>query len=83
MLSACLSDHSVCVCCLTICLSPRATRCPRRVLYCCLSLSCLLIASSTTYGLGGHLRYGSSSANSMMWAFFQPFAGGESGWCVP
>jgi hypothetical protein len=27
------------------------------VLYCCLSLSCLLIAASTTYGLGGFLRY--------------------------
>lgn len=52
---------------------------PRRVLYCCLSLSCLLIASSTTYGLGGHLRYGSMSADSMMWQFFQPFAGGGGG----
>jgi hypothetical protein len=58
----------VCVCCGAVC----------RVLYCCLSLSCLLIASSTTYGLGGHLRYGSSSEDSMMWQFFQPFAGNMS-----
>ena len=30
---------------------------PPRVLYCCLSLSCLLIGSSSTYGLGGFLRH--------------------------
>lgn len=60
----------------------------RRVLYCCLSLSCFLIASSTTYGLGGFLRYGSSGSSSGsdgkaasggddgMWQFFQPFSGG-------
>lgn len=51
---------------------------PSRVLYCCLSLSCLLIASSTTYGLGGHLRYGSRTQSSAMWQFFQPFAGGTA-----
>jgi hypothetical protein len=56
------------------------------VLYCCLSLSCFLIASSTTYGLGGFLRYGGNGAGSGsgakaggddgMWQFFQPFSGG-------
>jgi hypothetical protein len=58
------------------------------VLYCCLSLSCFLIASSTTYGLGGFLRYGGSGAGSGsdgkagsddgMWQFFQPFSGGSN-----
>ncbi|WIA28105.1 hypothetical protein OEZ86_010685 [Tetradesmus obliquus] len=63
---------------------------PSRVLYCCLSLSCFLIASSTTYGLGGFLRYGSSGSSSGsdgkaasggddgMWQFFQPFSGGTA-----
>lgn len=31
---------------------------PSRVLYCCLATSCFCIGASSTYGLGGHLRYG-------------------------
>lgn len=46
-----------------------------RVLYCCLSLSCLLIASSSTYGLGGFLRYGKSGGESAM----QQRAGAQAG----
>lgn len=34
---------------------------PSRVLYCCLSLSCLLMASTTSYGLGGFLRFGATA----------------------
>eukprot|EP00877_Chromochloris_zofingiensis_P005530 jgi/Chrzof1/14979/Cz09g23010.t1 len=51
---------------------------PSRILYCCLSLSCLLIAASTTYGLGGFLRYGKTADSGTMWQFFQPFSGGTA-----
>lgn len=52
--------------------------CACRILYCCLSLSCLLIAASTTYGLGGFLRYGKTADSGTMWQFFQPFSGGTA-----
>jgi hypothetical protein len=49
-----------------------------RVLYCCLSLSCLLISASSTYGLGGFLFFGSGQRQDSVWQFFQPFAGGPA-----
>lgn len=52
-----------------------------RVLYCCLSLSCLLIGASSTYGLGGFLCFGrAKDANqpANKWQFFQPFSGGSA-----
>ncbi|KAF8072389.1 RCH2 [Scenedesmus sp. PABB004] len=52
---------------------------PSRVLYCCLSLCCLLIAASTTYGLGGWLRYGGAGGGGEgVWRFVQPFEGGTA-----
>jgi hypothetical protein len=50
-----------------------------RVLYCCLSLSCLLISASTTYGLGGFLIFVKGEKRSdTMWQFFQPLKGGPA-----
>lgn len=50
-----------------------------RVLYCCLSLSCLLISASTTYGLGGFLIFVKGEKRSdTMWQFFQPGEGGPA-----
>lgn len=50
---------------------------PSRVLYCCLALCCLLIAASSTHGLGGHLAYGKGQHRPpRAWQFFQPFTGG-------
>jgi diacylglycerol O-acyltransferase 2, plant len=46
-----------------------------------LSLSCLLIGSSSTYGLGGFLRFVKGREVDQLgdpqeWQFFQPFSGG-------
>lgn len=51
-----------------------------RVVYCCLALSCLLIAASTTHGLGGFLRYSHRTApgGRGLWQFWQPFVGGTT-----
>lgn len=52
---------------------------PSRLLYCCLSLTCLVIGASCTHGLGGHLAYAKNArGGKSAWSFFQPFAGGTA-----